>query len=142
MTKQEVQLRVSKDETNEGSGDTNTNLRRSIGDVANDVNNFTLRGGSVRVQTLSADTTLEALTADYLVDGAYTITLPPAADWILFGGSSIQISIKNAAGAGDSVTVEGNGSETIDGAGNKALAQYRGVVLISNGTNIFIKSQI
>lgn len=130
------------DDTNEDGGDSNGTLRRSIGEVSNQLDNFSLKGGSVRVRTLSADTTIEAMTADYIVNGGYTITLPPAADWILFNGSSIQVFIKNGGGVGDVVTVQASGSETIDGSNSKTLPHYKGYSLISDGTEIFIKAHI
>lgn len=124
-------------ETNQDGGDTNTELRRSIGEVSVQLDNFTLKGGSVLVQTLSASTTLEALTQTVLVNGGYTITLPPAADWILMGGKSVEITVKNIGGVGDTVVVDGNGAETIDGSNSVNLARYEKLTLVSNGSNIY-----
>jgi hypothetical protein len=62
--------------------------------------------------------------------GAFTITLPAAASW-----TERIITVKRTSAAG-TITVEGNGSETVDGAANVALtAQYERVTVVSDGTN-------
>jgi hypothetical protein len=51
--------------------------------------------------------------------GAVTVTLPPVADCLA------DIVVKKVDASGNAVTIEGDGSETIDGAANKSLAaQY------------------
>ena len=71
---------------------------------------------------------------DKLIDatsGTFTITAPAAADI----PSGRVYTIKNS-GTG-TITVDANGSETIDGSANVSLnVQYEGVSFISNGTNL------
>lgn len=58
----------------------------------------------------------------------YTLTLPTAAS-----AAGLTFQIKNPTTG--TVTVDGNGSETIDGAANVALAtQYANLVIYSDGT--------
>jgi hypothetical protein len=87
-------------------------------------------------------------TADYTADetdyaifvdatsAAVTITLPAASGTGQPGRTYI---IKKTDVSGNAVTVDGNASETIDGATTYALsAQYKYVTIQSNGTNWFI----
>lgn len=85
-------------------------------------------------------------TANYAVDltdngklidctsGTFTVTLPAAAT----AGNGFNVRILNS-GAG-TITVDGDGSETINGAANKTLAQYQVVHLFCNGTGWVILS--
>lgn len=92
----------------------------------------------------SASTTLPftSKTSTYTVDnedcvvnctsGTFTVTLPTAV-----GLTGQYFVIKNS-GTGI-ITIDGDGSETIDGAATKILAvQYESMTLISNGANWII----
>jgi hypothetical protein len=69
---------------------------------------------------------------DYVIDctsGTFTVTLPPSS------GRTGRILIIKNSGAG-TITVDGNGAETIDGAATYSLAvQYATVQIMSDGTN-------
>ncbi len=70
--------------------------------------------------------------------GAITITLPPAA----FSKSLIYV-IKKIDVSANAITVDGNASETIDGATTQALSsQWDGIRIGCNGTAWFILSSI
>lgn len=61
--------------------------------------------------------------------GAITITLKPAAECV-----QKRVTIKKTDSSGNSVTIDGNGAETIDGAATKSLAtQYKSYDLVSYG---------
>lgn len=67
--------------------------------------------------------------------GAFTVTLPTAAS-----ASGKEVTVKKTDASANAVTVDGNGSETIDGALTSALSsQWDSVVVVSNGSNWFIK---
>ena len=69
--------------------------------------------------------------------GNITITLPAAS-----GVSGRLYVVKKTDASANTVTIDGSGSETIDGATTVALASqhhYRGIV--SNGSNWFVVSQ-
>jgi hypothetical protein len=109
-------------------------------------------GGSPRVVQLNLDTVKEeddsvtvtdtAYTVEgkkyILVDddtaaGAVTITLPPAID------STDRIIVVKKIGSTGAVTVDGNASETIDGATTQVIsAQYDAMQVVSDGANWFI----
>jgi hypothetical protein len=62
--------------------------------------------------------------------GAFTVTLPAAS-----GNGDAQISIKLVT-AGNTLTIDGNASETIDGATTVTLnAQYEALTMICDGSN-------
>jgi hypothetical protein len=69
---------------------------------------------------------------DYVIDctsGTFTVTLPASS------GRTGRILIIKNSGAG-TITVDGNGAETIDGAATYSLAvQYATIQIISDGTN-------
>lgn len=75
------------------------------------------------------------LLTDYLIlanatGGAITVTLPPAAE-----NEGRVIAVKKTDVSVNAVTVDGNGSETIDGATTKALAsQYDVATVFSDGS--------
>lgn len=63
--------------------------------------------------------------------GARTVTLPAAAS----AGSGFKVVIKKTDSSANTVTIDGNGSETIDGAATKVLRlQNQSVALICDGT--------
>ena len=64
--------------------------------------------------------------------GTYTVTLPPAADG-KFNGVSGKLTFKHS-GASGTVTIDGSGSETIDGATTLALTTKTRATIVSDGT--------
>ncbi len=87
-------------------------------------------------------TTAKTITAAYTVEtevywirvdctsGAITVTLPPVGD------VGRPIGVIKVDSSGNAVTVDGNGSETINGATTKSLAsQYDCIVIRDNGTS-------
>jgi hypothetical protein len=89
-------------------------------------------------RVLAVDSFTSAATLDYkndiaLVDAtaaAVTITLPKAQEY-----KGRPFYIKKVDASANAVTVEGDGSETIDGAANVSLAsQWDGVRVVSDGT--------
>lgn len=88
-------------------------------------------------RTISTKTTTYTLTANdsvILADatgGAFTLTLPTAV-----GISGTVYDIKRINSGANNVTIDGAGSETIDGGTTAVLAfQYESISIISNGTN-------
>jgi hypothetical protein len=81
---------------------------------------------------LARTTAYTATTSDYLIDctsGTFTVTLYAAS-----GNAGRIVMVKNS-GAG-TITVDGNASETIDGATTYSLSvQYATVQIMSDGTN-------
>lgn len=66
--------------------------------------------------------------------GTFTVTLPAAAT----AGNGFNVRVLNS-GSG-TITVDADGSETINGSANKSLAQYQVVHLFCNGTGWVILS--
>lgn len=87
-----------------------------------------------RNQVRTVTTTYTARHTDNLVlgnatSGAFTITLPTAAQ-----ATGRRITFKKTDASGNAVTLDGSGSETIDGAATLALAaQYDFATLLSDG---------
>lgn len=70
--------------------------------------------------------------------GAVTVTLPTAVE-----NEGRKIFVKKTDASGNAVTVDGNGSETIDGAANVSLpAQYDAVFIYCNGVSWDIISTV
>lgn len=77
----------------------------------------------------SDDLTLFSVDA---TSGNLVITLPPAADV----GANFTVAVKKSDSGSNTVTLDGNASETIDGSATLALStQYNTTYVISNGTN-------
>lgn len=74
----------------------------------------------------------------YLCGGAgYTVSLPPVADM-----TNAVLVFKKTAG-GSAITIDGNGSETIDGATTKALSsQYDSIIIACDGTTWHILADL
>lgn len=63
--------------------------------------------------------------------GAFTVTLPSAVDQ-----PGRYLAIKNASASTNTITVDGAGSETIDGSATADITTgYWGFILISDGAN-------
>ena len=88
--------------------------------------------------SVSADTTLDGTHSFVAVDAtaaARVITLPAAA-----GIVGRRYTIKKTDSSGNTVTIDGNGAETIDGAATKVIStQYTSHSLISTGSAWFIE---
>ncbi len=62
--------------------------------------------------------------------GGFTVTLPP-----ISGGDGRQILIKNVTTSTNTITIDGDGSETIDGSTTKTITTSRGsLVLVCDET--------
>ena len=94
--------------------------------------------GGYRPQSVTKTTTYTATIDDYLVicdstSGAFTVTLPTATS------VTGQIFEFVSSASSNDVTIDGDGSETINGAANFVLAnQYEKVRLYSTGTEYLI----
>lgn len=91
-----------------------------------------------KVNTITATTTLDSSYSTVLCNSgsALTVNLPAAASHT---GRVFYIKNINSG----IVTIDGNASETIDGATTYSLTlQYQGVLIVSDGTNWFITSKI
>lgn len=61
--------------------------------------------------------------------GAITVTLPKVARW-----TGVQLNIKKTDSSANAVTLDGDGSETIDGATTRAIStQYECLTIFSDG---------
>lgn len=93
--------------------------------------------GSVAAVTVTEDTTLDATHEKVLVDATaddVVITLPTAASAFSNGVGRIY-TIEKADVSVNTVTVDGNGAETVDGAATQVLtAQYESITIQSDGT--------
>lgn len=88
-------------------------------------------------RTVTTNDTVELTDNGGLIDcttGTFTLTLPAAAT----AGNGFNVRVLNS-GSG-TITVDGDGSETINGAANKTLAQYQCVHVFCNGTGWVILS--
>jgi hypothetical protein len=85
-----------------------------------------------KVTTITSTTTLNNTHNIVLCNsGAYTVTLPAAAS-----NTGRIYYIKNIDTDGDNITVDGNGSETIDGSATYILDAYlQSIKIISDGSN-------
>jgi len=86
------------------------------------------------ISTITSNTTLT--TAHYVVlcnttSGTITVTLPAATN-----NSRRIYNIKKTDSTGNSITIDGNASETIDGTLTKSLnLQYESLTIICDGSN-------
>ena len=95
----------------------------SLGAASVELLSFKQKSSSYTI--LSSDHFLEATT------GTFTFTLPSAV-----GLAGKSFTIKNS-GTGVS-TIDGDGTETIDGSLDVQLTQYQSITVVSNGTNFII----
>jgi len=108
---------------------TKTTLRGDVytGDGAYE----TLKRTSKTANYTVVDETLVLVDAS---SAAVTITLPAAADLV-----DTPINIKKTDASGNAVTVDGNGSETIDGSTTAVIStQYDCITIVSDGTEWWI----
>jgi hypothetical protein len=90
----------------------------------------------VKVTTVTGNYTAADETVILVNTGTATITLPAAST---VTGRTYYIK-KISASAG-TITIDGNGAETIDGAATKTLTtQYQGMQIVCNGAAWFIVS--
>lgn len=93
----------------------------------------TVTGGFIANYTAKT-TTYTVTSDDYTVDcttGTFTVTLPTAV------GITGKVFVIKNSGSGV-ITVDGDGSETIDGATTQSLNQYDSITVQSNGSNWII----
>jgi hypothetical protein len=110
-----------------GTGMSATTVEGAIDELADEKENV-LR--SISTQTTAY--TIGATDSVVLCNGTFTVTLPTAV-----GRTGKTYEIKNI-GTG-TVTVDGNGSQTIDGALTFVLdAQYEAITIISDGSNWWV----
>jgi len=117
-----------------------TNYRLGIASGA--APNSTLQvGGSISLGVVTKSANYTASVSDHTIlcnntSGSITISLPPAA-----GASGRVYVIKKISGILNNVVIDGNLSETIDGATTATLSiQYNSVMIQSDGSNWFILS--
>jgi hypothetical protein len=126
--------------TNQDGGNTNQDLRRTIGglnDKFSETSNRSLYF-PYEVDTISSNTTGVGPTKLFLCDDVLTFTLPPAANWITNGNSSL-IMIKNiCSGSSDRITVNPSAGELIENNGSLTIDKFHTYTLISDGTAIWI----
>ena len=80
----------------------------------------------------------ETLVLGDATSGAFSVFLPTAASM-----PDTPITVKKVDASGNAVTIDGNGSETIDGATTKTLAaQYDSMTVVSDGTTWHITAVI
>tara|TARA_Y100001954_G_scaffold210294_1_gene236039 strand:- start:1702 stop:3135 length:1434 start_codon:yes stop_codon:yes gene_type:complete len=86
----------------------------------------------LKVTTITSATTLDQTHNVVLCNtGSYTVTLPAAAS-----NTGKVYYIKNIDSDGDDITIDGNGSETIDGSTTFLLDPYKHAVrIVSDGSN-------
>lgn len=100
----------------------------------------TTGGRSINSVAKSSTFTVDGLATHYVIDstsGSVTVNLPAAS-----GAAGRFITVKKTV-AGNSVIIDGNSSETIDGATTKtATAQYAAAVLWCDGTQWWFQSTI
>lgn len=96
--------------------------------------NINVNGGfALKVVTKTTDYTATIKDAVILCDasgGAFAITLPASA-----GAQGLMLYIKKTDASANAVTIDGDGSETVDGAATLVLAsQYDAARLVADGT--------
>lgn len=126
--------------TNQDGGNTNQDLRRTLGGLNEKFSESTNRAlyYPYEVETISANTTGVGVAKVFLCDTPLTFTLPSAADWLTKNNSSL-IMIKNiCSGSGDTITVNPYGSELIEGNGSLTINKFHTYTLMSDGSAIWI----
>lgn len=130
------------DAVDESDGST-TDFIRAIGGLDSrfsEIGDLFIKGGLPQ-QTLSADTDLYPFSQNLFVDtDGVNLYLPAAADWI-YQDRTCEIAVKNiCSGASDIVNIYPNGTETIDGDNLIVLDKLHACTIISDGTNLYLKT--
>lgn len=104
------------------------------------INKWRCLYGGKRIPTVAAPTTTYAATSadDYIFadasGGAFSVNLPAATS-----STGLVLTIKKIDASANAVTIDGNSSETIDGATTKALSsQYASNTIACDGSTWFI----
>ncbi len=112
--------------------------RRIFNRISKRVNFLLTRVIELKIETVTGDTTLDDTHSMVLVDasGNVTITLPAAASvFDSITGIGKIYRIKKIDADADTVTIDGDGSETIDGGATAVLTvQYESITLQSTGS--------
>ena len=109
-----------------------TDLNNELDNLRRDINKYV---GKTVITSAEAALTLTADNDAVFCDGTFTVTLPMASS-----SDGNNYLIKNI-GSGV-ITVDGNGSDTIDGAATQSLSsQYDFIAIVSDGTEWFIISE-
>lgn len=102
-----------------------------------DSHHLVTAGNKEEITEVNANTTLDKTYFTVLVNavgGARTITLPAAASY-----THRIYNIKKIDGSANTVTIDGNGAETIDGAATQTIStQWDSYTIQSDGTGWFI----
>lgn len=100
----------------------------------------TINGAIVDIDGIGSKSANYTITAsDFILlgdasAGAFTFTLPAAS-----GVSKKRYHIKKIDSSGNTITIDGNGAETIDGAITKVLSvQYESITIVSDGTSWWV----
>ena len=132
VTSGSVTLHVNPDNNTIGVNGSDEVYVRDLG-----IDTAQLAAGSVteakRERTVSTYNSTSSITHDIALGaGVVTLTLPPAA-------SGKMVFVKRTDSTTGALTVAASGSQTIDGASNKALYyQYESINVVSDGNNWFI----
>jgi hypothetical protein len=116
-------------------GDSGLTYNKTTNTLSTDTISLSSLYGSYKAKTAN----YTALTTDYFIacdasGGSFTITLPASS-----GNTGLQYFIKKTDSSGNTVTIDGNASETIDGSTTKVInTQYESISIISNGTNWYV----
>lgn len=98
---------------------------------------LTVRAFATEISTKTASFTIGSFDSVILADATtapFTITLPTASS-----KTGRTLTFKKIDASVNTVTIDGNGTETIDGATTKIIiAQWSSVTIVSNGTSWFI----
>jgi hypothetical protein len=109
-------------------------LERSILEFSNSFKDITVNPVTHNITTITADYTIsdQGVILGDATGGNITVTMLAAQ---LIKG--VQYMIKKIDSSVNTVTIDGNGSETIDGATTLVLStQYDSAIIISDGTNL------
>lgn len=96
----------------------------------------TIKARGISLNIVTKTSNYNATSSDHVIIGnatsaSFTITLPPT-----LRGKGIIYHIKKIDSSGNTITLDGNASETIDGETTKVISvQYDNVMLISDGSN-------
>lgn len=127
----------------EQSDGSTTDFIRAIGGLDqrfSEIGDIFIKGGSVQT-TVSADSDIFAYSQTIMVDtDAVNLYLPPAANWIYDGRSCEITIINNCDLSTDTITINADGTEKINGSSTLSLTQFQSCIIVSDGVNLFLKS--